>query len=399
MKIQIQNLLALSLLVAMVDLVLPGRAEAQAFTNIHNFSPVDIVSGYTNNDGDSPYGTLVLSGVKLYGTTVDGGPGGGGTVYALNTDGTGFTNLYSFGHNVSLNFTNGQSSQGGLILSGGRLYGTTVSGGISNNGTVFAINTDGSGFTNVHKFAAGGAAYPYQTNSDGSQPQDALVLGGGTLYGTTQIGGTNGYGTVFGVNTDSSGFRVLHHFTAASGTVGTYGVNNDGVFSRGTLVLVGSTLYGTALFGGTNGYGTVYAVNTDGSGFTALHTFTAPDPTYHTNQYGNNPIGGLVASGNVLYGRTVGGGGFGLANYFPSTPTGQVLRTCIALPTPLVTTSVRPGYFYRATRFMEWPPQGEHLAMAWFLRSIRMARVSRYCIPLPPIWPGRTATAPVPKAG
>ena len=88
-------------------------------------------------------------------------------------------------------------------------------GGSSGNGTVFAVNTDGTGFTNLHSFTAkSGLA---STNSDGAYPSAGLILSGNTLYGTANGGGSSGNGTVFAVNTDGTGFTNLHSFTASSG--------------------------------------------------------------------------------------------------------------------------------------------------------------------------------------
>ena len=119
-----------------------------------------------------------LSGSTLYGTTRDGGPGEAGTVFAINTDGTGFTNLYIFG---SLQFAaDGAIPQASLILSGSRLYGTTVYGGENSAGVIFAINTDGTGYTNFYNFSA----LVNNTNSDGANPFGSLLSSGSTLYGT-----------------------------------------------------------------------------------------------------------------------------------------------------------------------------------------------------------------------
>src|ERR1019366_6725594 len=96
-----------------------------------------LVSG-TNSDGIGPSTGLVLSGNTLYGTTA-GVSTRNGTVFAVNTDGTGFTNLHNF-NNVSgvLNAVNPDTR---LVLSGSTLYGTTHLGSFKNIGTVFALNT------------------------------------------------------------------------------------------------------------------------------------------------------------------------------------------------------------------------------------------------------------------
>jgi uncharacterized repeat protein (TIGR03803 family) len=75
------------------------------------------------------------------------------------------------------------------------LYGTTKSGGSGGSGTVFRLNTDGTGFATLYSFTA--ADPGTGTNRDGAYPVSGLILSGGVLYGTTSSGGTAGYGTVF----------------------------------------------------------------------------------------------------------------------------------------------------------------------------------------------------------
>ena len=79
--------------------------------------------------------------------------------------------------------SDGANPYAGLILSGNTLYGTACGGGSSGNGTVFAVNTDGTGFTNLHSFTH--LVLP-GTNSDGANPYAGLILSGNTLYGTAQ---------------------------------------------------------------------------------------------------------------------------------------------------------------------------------------------------------------------
>src|SRR6185503_11246789 len=105
----------------------------------------------------------------------------------VNTDGTSFTNLHNFTAISGSLFTNsdGANPFAALILSGSTLYGTANGGGSSGNGTVFRINTDGTGFTNLYSFTATSGCYPGPyTNSDGASPYAGLVLWGNTLYGT-----------------------------------------------------------------------------------------------------------------------------------------------------------------------------------------------------------------------
>ena len=90
----------------------------------------------------------------------------------------------------------------------GALYGTTFGGGNNNNGTVFKLNPDGSGYTVIKTFIPGCA------DRDGAFPYAALALGSdGALYGTTDSGGSADLGTVFKLNPDGSGYMVLKSFT------------------------------------------------------------------------------------------------------------------------------------------------------------------------------------------
>jgi uncharacterized repeat protein (TIGR03803 family) len=240
-------------------------------------------------DGANPEGPLVLSGSRLYGTTSQGGTGGGGTVFAINTDGTGFTNLYNF------QYGNDGGSPNGLILSGSTLYGTCARGGGVGNGTVFSLNTDGTDYTNLYGF------------TDGGNPVATVLLAGGTLYGTVAGGGTNGSGAVFAVKIDGTGFTNLYNFSALPGTT-----NADGAKPADSLTIAGNTLYGTAQNGGLHGSGTVFAVNTDGTGFTNLYNFSANvfdvANNNFTNSDGANPLAGLLVAGGRLYGAAINGG-------------------------------------------------------------------------------------------
>jgi uncharacterized repeat protein (TIGR03803 family) len=223
-------------------------------------------------------------------------------VFALNTDGTGFTNLYSFtAFGASYTNSDGANPWAGLIVSGNTLYGTANSGGSSGNGTVFALNTNGTGFTTLHTFTA----LNNNTNSDGGNPEGGLVLSGNTLYGETRFGGSSDKGTVFALNTNGTSFTTLHTFTALNNN----NTNSDGAWPVGGLIVSGTTLFGTASGAGSSGDGTVFAVNPDGTGFTTMHSFTASTD-------GGHVIAGLTLSSNTLYGTAYYGGSSGDGTVF-----------------------------------------------------------------------------------
>src|SRR5262249_34708603 len=142
---------------------------------------------------------VILLGNTLYGATSDGGDYDNGTVFAINTDGTQFKTLYSFRGG-----SDGRGAIIGFFLSSNTLYWAAFSGG-SGNGTAFKISTDGTGFTILHEFNG---------DSDGSVPYGKVLLSSNTLYGTAyQGGGISSNGTVFAMNADGTAFRILHSFT------------------------------------------------------------------------------------------------------------------------------------------------------------------------------------------
>jgi len=247
--------------------------DGTGFALLHSF-----VGGA--DDGKYPIGTLTLYGTTLFGMTQLGGDNDQGTIFKMETDGTDFALLHD------LSYSDGQQPNGSLILSGSTLYGVAPYGGSNSKGTVFKLQTDGSGYTKLHEFAGGGA--------DGENSWGSLVLAGGYLYGLTSAGGDLNRGTIFKVKTDGTGFSLLHEF--AGGT-------SDGRYPLGSLALSGSTLCGMTPNGGDVDFaGTVFKVQTDGSGYAVLHEFTGGAAD------GYQPYGDVIISGSTLYGMTSSGG-------------------------------------------------------------------------------------------
>src|SRR5580765_653256 len=145
---------------------------------------------------------VILSGSLLYGVTRSGGQFGHGTIY--DYDGSIVTNLYAFAG------SDGDNPNGSLVLYNGTLYGVTCFGGGLGNGTVYTMNVDGSGFQTLHDF--GGS-----TNGEGANPLAGLILWGNTLFGTTSAGGASNNGTIFSISTNGTGFTTLHSFNGVDG--------------------------------------------------------------------------------------------------------------------------------------------------------------------------------------
>jgi uncharacterized repeat protein (TIGR03803 family) len=297
------------------------KTDGTGYTNIHNFWGLPV-------DGDLPNGSLTLSGSTLYGMTSDGGISNPyeGTVFKIKTDGTGYAILHTF--------TDGRYPSGDLTLSGSTLYGMTSEGGSNGYGVVFKINTDGTGYTNLHNFAG--------RPDDGAHPLGSLTLSGSTLYGMTWAGGiSGGGGTVFKINTDGTGYTIIQNL-AGDGANPPRVINLLSSKVSGSLTLSGSTLYGMTIIGGSDYYGTVFQVNTDGTGYTILHSFTGGIGD------GDSPLGSLTLSGSTLYGMTCGGGsnddGVVFALSLAATPTDTLPPTISAFSVSPSTVTLGQGF-------------------------------------------------------
>jgi uncharacterized repeat protein (TIGR03803 family) len=294
------------------------RAAAQQEQLLYSFND-------NGKDGTDPAaGVIMDSAGNLYGTTVSGGVHGQGTVFELTPTVGGQWEekpLYAFKGGAK----DGSTPTGGLIFdSAGNLYGTTQVGGEGRGGTVFELSPVSGGQwteTILHSFT-------YNHGADGIYPYAGLVFdAAGNLYGTTLNGGG-------GYCTDSEGYRdgcgtVFELSPAAGGgwsetILHEFGKAKDGANPAGGLIVdAAGNLYGTTLYGGINSNG----INSSGTAFellpsggswveTVLHNFNS------SSSDGSSPAAGLIfdAAGN-LYGTTSVGGAQGGGIVFELTPT------------------------------------------------------------------------------
>jgi uncharacterized repeat protein (TIGR03803 family) len=155
--------------------------DGQNYTVLHEFF------GGAGDGATTDHGYLVLdSNNVLYGMTTFGGSANEGVIFSIHTDGSAFTLLHTFVGSAN----DGANPYGSLMINGTDLYGTTASGGTSNKGTMFHISTAATGFSILHSFAG---------NPDGQKPIDNVILLNNTLYGMTVFGGTSNEGTIFAI--------------------------------------------------------------------------------------------------------------------------------------------------------------------------------------------------------
>lgn len=247
-------------------------------------------------DGYEPHAGLVFdSAGNLYGTTAAGGSydNGNGTVFELSPNGQGGWREKVI-HSFSDDKDGGNPVAAVVFDAAGNLYGTMPVGpGGSGAGTVFQLSpTEGGTWreTILHSFKHDG--------KDGNYPYAALTFGvAGSIFGTTQLGGTYDLGTVFQLTPKGDGSwteTVIHSFT-----------QSDGLSLSGGLVSDPSgSLYGTTNGGGIHGYGTVFKLKPNEQGrwvLSVLHSF------YGTDGY-EAASGVIFDSAGRLYGTTLYGG-------------------------------------------------------------------------------------------
>lgn len=259
-----------------------GLAQAQTYKVLYRFTG--------GAGGESPYGRLTLYEDSLYGTALGGGSGSG-VVFTANKQ----TGVMSF----SLSVPSGAYPLQGVVRSrtGSFLYGAAALGG-QGYGEIFKLSANGA-FTGLYTFQGG--------KSDGVQPQCGLILDkAGNLYGTTALGGSSNFGTVFEIEAGGSEL-VLHSFTGG----------NDGQFPHAGLTFDSAgNLYGTTAGDGTATFGTVFKVFPNGEE-SVLYKFSGGID-------GSQPMANLSQdkAGN-LYGTTRSGGAYGNGTVFKVNKRGN----------------------------------------------------------------------------
>jgi uncharacterized repeat protein (TIGR03803 family) len=246
------------------------------------------------NDGGNPFGSLITdSQGNLYGTAREGGANGDGVVFELSPPAQGSTTwtqkvLYSFA-----GLPDGVEPNGGLVLDAqGNLWGTTQTGGANNGGTIFGI-------------APGGTESYLYSFPVGSNPMAGLTAdSAGNLYGTDYAGGANQSGEVFELATDGSETSLYSFCSVANCQDGSSPMAPVTLDSDGNV-------YGTTYNGGKHvcgsGCGTVFEISAGGE--TVLHEFSGGTDEYPEtgvtfdgsgNIYGTTPTTANVSYGEVF---------------------------------------------------------------------------------------------------
>jgi uncharacterized repeat protein (TIGR03803 family) len=297
----------------------PGAPVASPINAVHTFAnPLPTSAPYDGAQQHSSFTVDPNSGA-LYGQTANGGANGKGMLYSVNTDGTGFTDLHDFSK------SDADDPHGRIVLVDQTLYGIARQGGASNFGAVYAYGLAGT-FTVLHTFAGGAND---GATSDHGFVTPVVIDGRTVLFGMTQCGGTGsgsgkdacsgsgggGDGVIFQVDpaagSGSANFNIAYSFQGTA--------QGDGAAPYGSLMYDGTYLYGTTSAGGQFDKGTVFRLTPPAFGMTAtptvLYSFGgAPND-------GAKPIDNVIEVGSTLYGLTVyGGAGSGTIFAVPLPP-------------------------------------------------------------------------------
>jgi uncharacterized repeat protein (TIGR03803 family) len=191
-------------------------------------------------------------------------------------------------------------------------------------GTVFSVTPAGK-FTLLHTFAPG----PNKNYPNGNLPGNLTEGPDGKLYGDTLFGGNQGcngycgYGLLYRVNKDGTGFKVIHKFCSKANCA-------DGSAGYSMVVGADGNLYGTTYYGGTGncspygGCGTIFRVTPSTGAYEVVFNFN-----FATT--GENPSSLVVAADGTFHGSSAGSLGGLLFHYTEATGT----LTTVVLNFPL----------------------------------------------------------------
>ena len=285
------------------------------------------------SDGSVPEGVVLRDGA-FYGVTFVGGTPNGnggvgwGTVFKLAPGKSGYTEsvLYRFRGGADAWEPNGPI----VIDKAGNIYGSSGFGGSQNDGAVFKLTPDGSGYAESVLYSIPGGA-------GGQLPQAGLTIDKHeSIYGTTMYGGNSagycadgGCGTVFKLTLGKSGYseRVIYAFTGADGNL---------PFGAVTVDDRTGAVYGTTYWGGAKGIGTLFKLTRKGSTYTdtVVHSFTGKGDGFLPE---GTP---LLKSDGTIYGTAALGGkdchGIGCGTVFEVKPvsSGFAFRAIYEFPRP-----------------------------------------------------------------
>jgi uncharacterized repeat protein (TIGR03803 family) len=258
----------------------------------------EILANANASSADWPRGPWVYSAGYFYGASQQGGANSNGSIFRCDPATGQFFLLHSFtGGN------GGTSPSTGLFESptNGRLYGVNY-GGMNNAGTIYRIDKPGNFFETIHQFT---------TLTGGSPDGIPIEASDGKLYGVVGSGGAFGFGGIYTINLNGTGYQLLRAFTGTSGST-----RGKGEACPGLVEGTDGNLYGVTPGGGSNDTGVFFAMSKNGVTYNVFREWPATGLHRPNKRL-------LFASDGNFYGSTSSGGAANRGGIFRISPTGD----------------------------------------------------------------------------
>ena len=285
---------------------------------------------FSGSNGQQPEAGLTTdANSDLFGTTYTGGANNDGTVFEIENTGTAAAPVYASAPTTLLSFSGstGQQPEAGLITdANGDLFGTAYSGGANNYGTVFEVKNTGTVAAPI--YGSSPTTLLSFNGSNGQAPKAGLTADArGDLFGTTELGGANGVGTVFEIQ--NIGTAAAPVYASAPTLLVSFNGLTDGDYPTAALIVdANGDLFGTTNEGGTNGDGTVFEIKNIGTVASPIYSGSPITLASLNGSNGNLPLAGLIADANGdLFGTAVEGGANGDGTVFEVAPIPTISGT------------------------------------------------------------------------
>ena len=239
---------------------------------------------FYGSSGIAPIGDLLItsSGV-IYGTTSQGGSNYCGAIYKLSFNG-GIISMITVVSNF-LQLTTGYYCESGLVeASNGKVYGVCSLGGTNGKGTIFELDTT-TGLISKK--------IDLDTLANGTKPKMTLA-NNGKFYGVCSEGGVYGHGVLYKFDPNSNVFTKILNYNNNNQSLGSHPLGSLFLASNGKL-------YGTCSEGGLNNKGVLFEYNPSSNSYSKKKDFQSAIT-------GAKPYGGFVEDNGILYGICEKGG-------------------------------------------------------------------------------------------
>jgi uncharacterized repeat protein (TIGR03803 family) len=262
-----------------------------AFELAAGSNTITVLAAFNGANGAFPQGGLITDGQgNLFGTTQNGGSPGQGNIVELPAGSNTINSLTTFASG-----TGPRIPEAGLLEdSHGNLFGTGQVGGANNDGAIFELPAGSNTPLVLANF----------NGANGAFPQAELISDGhGNLFGTTTGGGPGGAelgaGLVFELASGSNTLTTVALFNSATGSNPFGNLYED---SHGNL-------FGTTNLNGANGDGTVFEMPAGSSTPVVLMNFNGSNGEFpeagliadgQGDLFGITPGGGASNQGAIF---------------------------------------------------------------------------------------------------